>query len=87
MRVWKEVMVPEKETFLRLIERDDKTFLVVVDESGEIVSGGYLMQIREDGTFYRHYSGHAPGIQTDENGRMKERNETKGKVMKQYPES
>ena len=52
----KTVIVKEQEIFLKLEQRGSIVALILVDEHGEKISAGNLLEIGEDMTIYRHGS-------------------------------
>lgn len=67
----------EKKVYLKLIPATiigQEASLIVVDEKGEVVSGGILLDFYSDGTFGRRANVYSDyGLKLDDNGKIVER--------------
>lgn len=76
LKIWEEKEAPKKEYFLRLVtDWADRPALAIVDEDGEPIRGGYILNVQADvGCIYLCRSTdkdvfEAVGLKLDSNGR------------------
>lgn len=70
LRIYGEKEKPEKEVFLRLVEKYGRVSLLAVDENGERVLGGDLLTISEGGFSRTCSVSKEIGLPLDEDGQV-----------------